>query len=317
MPVRYFILLLLVGGEIPLYSQVSVQDSLPASCHLMYLTLTAAAVLLLLLIWFLRKARIKNRIITEQHRRLDASNKGLEQQHQSLQQFLLEKKNLVSLLTHDLRSPIASIRFNTQSLKDHPATPPDLQAILSDIASSSGRVNELLRRIIQVENWEDEQPFDNQGMINICHVLEKSIDEYRIPARQKKIAFEMEDKASTCLIWGDEFILRHIFGNVLSNAVKFNPPGVPVKILVESTDSSVRIKITDRGPGIEPADQEKIFEKYFRGNYAPPDQEESLGLGLYLTKKYVEQHHGQIQAESDAGGGTSIVCIFPVYSGLE
>jgi len=111
---------------------------------------------------------------------------------------------------------------------------------------------------------------------------------------------------------GDERKVKQILVNLLSNAVKFTPEGGQIKVDASVGDSTVMISVTDTGIGIAREDQEAIFEEFrqARGNYA--QKREGTGLGLTLTRKFVEMHGGKIWVESEVGKGSKFTFTLPI-----
>jgi signal transduction histidine kinase len=109
---------------------------------------------------------------------------------------------------------------------------------------------------------------------------------------------------------GDERRVRQVVVNLLSNAVKFTPSGGKVDVTAARVDGDVRVAVRDDGPGIAPEDQVRIFEE-FQQAAAGQEQREGTGLGLALSKRLVELHHGRIWVESEPGGGSTFVFTLP------
>jgi signal transduction histidine kinase len=108
----------------------------------------------------------------------------------------------------------------------------------------------------------------------------------------------------------DERLLRHILNNLLSNAVKYSPPGSEVTFVLERRDENVAIEIQDRGIGIPPEDQPRMFESFHRASNV--ENRPGTGLGLAIVKKAVELHGGQINLKSAPGAGTRFTVVLPL-----
>ncbi len=108
--------------------------------------------------------------------------------------------------------------------------------------------------------------------------------------------------------------MRQVVFNLLSNAVKFTPAGGSVDVATARVDGEVVVSVTDTGPGIAPADRERIFEE-FQQTEVGVNQREGTGLGLALSKRLVELHGGRIWVESEAGRGSRFVFTMPLAEG--
>lgn len=109
---------------------------------------------------------------------------------------------------------------------------------------------------------------------------------------------------------GNTHYLQQIFHNLLSNAIKFSPKSKKIEVLVEETESRVKVKFKDEGPGISIKDQEKLFIKFQKLSAQPTNNEDSTGLGLALTKSFVDALSGVIYCESELGNGATFVVDF-------
>jgi signal transduction histidine kinase len=123
-----------------------------------------------------------------------------------------------------------------------------------------------------------------------------------------QLVLELDPAAE--LVQGDERRIRQVIFNLLSNAVKFTPRGGRVELTSVRLDGEVRVSVTDTGPGIEAADQERIFEE-FQQTEAGAGQREGTGLGLALSKRLVELHGGRIWVDSEPGDGSAFVFTLP------
>jgi len=112
----------------------------------------------------------------------------------------------------------------------------------------------------------------------------------------------------------DEQRLSQVLLNLLSNALKFSPDGSPVEVRIGRDGPDVRIQVQDHGPGIEPEDQLKLFQRFTRLRRATEDGIPGTGLGLYISKSFVEAHHGRIWVESTPGLGATFIVTIPSAS---
>jgi signal transduction histidine kinase len=107
--------------------------------------------------------------------------------------------------------------------------------------------------------------------------------------------------------------LRQMLDNLIGNAIKYTPPGGRIHISLQTEEDQVILQVRDNGPGIPPADQPHIFEKFYRGENVP-DGVPGSGLGLAIVKSIVESHQGRVWVESKLGQGTAIFVVLPPYN---
>jgi signal transduction histidine kinase len=103
----------------------------------------------------------------------------------------------------------------------------------------------------------------------------------------------------------DPLRLRQVMDNLISNAVKFSPPGSVVRVRASRQDAAWRIEVQDQGPGITPKDRQRLFQDFARLSAAPTGGEKSVGLGLAITRRVVKAHGGQIGVDSEPGRGAT------------
>jgi len=111
------------------------------------------------------------------------------------------------------------------------------------------------------------------------------------------------------LVYGDDVLLGQLLVNLLENAAKYTPEGAPIEIVAETTNDAVVLEIRDRGPGLAPGDQKRIFDKFYRGH---SEAARGFGLGLAICRAITEAHQGTIEAVNRIGGGAVFLVRIPV-----
>jgi signal transduction histidine kinase len=140
--------------------------------------------------------------------------------------------------------------------------------------------------------------------------LRRLIEDLFVDITTSGVSFTPDLSGLPDVIAGDPDMLRQIVGNVLSNAIKFSPPGGDVRITGESRDGQAVLTVIDRGRGIAPDEREKIFEPYYRARNSRGIH--GAGIGLYVARKFVENHRGIIRIDGALNAGTSVTIMLPV-----
>jgi two-component system sensor histidine kinase KdpD len=104
--------------------------------------------------------------------------------------------------------------------------------------------------------------------------------------------------------------MEHVFVNLLENAANYTPPGTPIEISAAASDQEMTVEVADRGPGITPGDEERVFEKFYRGDVV--GSASGAGLGLTICRAVVEAHRGKIWVENRTGGGAAFRFTLPL-----
>jgi signal transduction histidine kinase len=175
------------------------------------------------------------------------------------------------------------------------------------ILASARLLMRLINDILDLATIEAGYLVLETGRIDVCEMLRTVLSLTSERARSRDLQIDLRCPPDIGAIEADERRLKQALFNLISNGIKFTPPGGAITIAAERREESLLLSVTDTGIGIAPADQERIFEKFERGVRRP-----GAGLGLSLVKSLVELHGGSVTIESASGCGTKITCQLPV-----
>ncbi len=167
----------------------------------------------------------------------------------------------------------------------------------------------MISRILDVRGIETKSVPLNFEKINLGGLLKDIHDHYQPIASNKSIQLHLTTVKSFADL--DESYARQIFENLISNAIKFSPPETNVFIKLTEENGSWITEVQDEGPGLTKEDQRKLFGKFQRLSAEPTAGESSIGLGLSIVKRYVDEMEGEVWCESVAGGGARFLVSFP------
>ncbi len=239
----------------------------------------------------------------------DYLTQQLENEHQFLLGVEQLKNNFLSLISHDLRTPIAKIQaICDRLLAENPqiAVAPDL-ASLREVATE---LNRYIGTIIQITRVESKDFRINKDATDINELIVRAKTSVEPLAAQKKIHIET-NLEPMFLIEVDAVLIHEVILNLIENAIKYTPEGGRVGVSSQEVDGRVIVMVEDSGVGIPETEQAHVFEKFFRGEHGKSHPRGS-GLGLYLVKYFVELHGGQIILKSQVGVGTKIGFSLPI-----
>jgi two-component system phosphate regulon sensor histidine kinase PhoR len=238
----------------------------------------------------------------------------LEQEQVYLQEIEQLKTNFVSMMSHDLKTPIAKIQAICDRLL---ATHPDSELVvdLRSLRRSSDDLHRYIQSILQVTKVEAKDFKITKEVTDINEDIERVITRIAPLAQEKKISLN-SDLEPMFSIEADTTLIQEVILNLMENAIKYTPSGGRVTITSREKDDNVEVIVEDTGPGIALDEQKEIWGKFIRGK----SQEETLktpgtGLGLYLVKYFIELHGGRVFLESRAepdNHGTRIGFSIPV-----
>jgi len=208
---------------------------------------------------------------------------------------------LLSSLSHDLRTPLGAITGAASSLlEEHSAlSQPARQDLLKTILEEARRMNRLIGNLldmIRVESGALEVQKEWQPLEETVGVALIRLDD-----RLREHPVTVRLPPDLPLVPVDGVLIEQVFVNLLENAVKYTPLGTPIDISAEATPGIVRVEVADRGPGLSPEEETRIFDKFYRAPGTP--SQGGIGLGLTICRGIITAHGGRIWAENRTGGG--------------
>ncbi len=225
------------------------------------------------------------------------------------------RSDMVNLMSHELRTPITSIQGFAEMLKLDENIPEESREYLETIANESQRAANLLSNFLSVANLQqsDKQVF-HKSPVRVNQVVEEVVGNLRDTAKQKRIRLVDRMGRHIPPIAADRGLLTKAILHLVDNAVKYSPERSSVIISTILESDFLKVEIEDRGYGIPPAEQEKIWNKFYRVARDGQDkEEESTGLGLSLVKEIVEQHSGSVEVQSEVGRGSKFSFKIPRF----
>lgn len=221
------------------------------------------------------------------------------------------KSEFVSLSAHQLRAPVAAIRWYTESLMGEASFPKNLRKYLDEIYSAILSMNDTVNVLLDVSRFELGTIQVKGEEVDLSELLREAIKEKSRIINQKKIKINDATTENIPKVVGDKKLIGLILDNLLSNAIKYSSIGGKIEVGLRPQKASILFKIGDSGIGIPIKDQPKIFTKLFRGSNVNKIDPSGLGLGLYLIKKVIDLKGGKIWFESGEGKGTTFFVEFP------
>lgn len=223
------------------------------------------------------------------------------------------KTEFVSLASHQLRTPISSLRWNVELFEGIPdVTLTDTQRqYLRKITDGIARMDVLVSDFLSVSKLELGTLKPHYETFALTDFLSSLQDEFRLHAEKKNVVFETNWSEQFGPITSDTRLLNMAIGNLLSNAIKYTPQNGVVRGTVAFGESTITFRIEDSGIGIPSTDQEMIFSKLFRASNVESKGIDGTGLGLYIVKEALRVIGGTISFESKEGVGTTFIAVIP------
>ncbi|MFQ5602520.1 MAG: PAS domain-containing sensor histidine kinase [bacterium] len=222
------------------------------------------------------------------------------------------KTELVSLVAHELRSPLTCISGFSELLLDQSITHEQLEEYASIILKESNRLSDLINKFLDISKIEAGKSQLRKSPVDMKLLIDRVLDFNSQLSEKKNIHVSFESPSEVSTIYVDRDMMEQVVLNLFSNAVKYSPENTELTIRITELDDKLILEFEDRGYGISEESLPKIFNKFYR--ITDNDQIRDIagsGLGLSLVKEIVEIHQGNIQVKSKLGEGSNFIVTLP------
>jgi len=217
-------------------------------------------------------------------------------------ELALLQNNFLLSVTHELKSPLASVKLQLQTLQKHKLDEATQNNLLQRALADNERLLRLIDNILLASKTGNETPALNFKEINLKEIVTKLVEQAFSESKGRVLI----NAAENVLIKGDEQILSIIFSNLIENALKYSSPDSKVEIDIQQG----KISVKDSGSGIPDTEKQKVFDKFYRIGNEETRNTKGTGLGLYIVKNLCSLHNLQISVSDNEPGGTVFVLNF-------
>lgn len=241
---------------------------------------------------------------------------ALDEKNEILKKTNEIKDKLFTIISHDLRVPMASLNVLMEVLvhAENNVSGDDFKRYSGKVQTYIQNVMDLLDNLL---NWSLSQLGSKKIEIDeiaLLPIIEKNIKLIHIAAQQKKISIEVANVGDDFKVKGDANMLNLIFRNLLSNAIKFTPDKGQITLTIEKVNSSAKIGVADTGIGMSDEQLTKLFEPGYFNTNPGTAHEKGTGIGLKLCKEFVEKQGGQLEIQTKVNEGTVFYFTLPLVS---
>ncbi|MBI4209324.1 MAG: HAMP domain-containing histidine kinase [Deltaproteobacteria bacterium] len=214
-------------------------------------------------------------------------------------------------VSHELRKILTPMRGYTDLLLSGRCGTLSHQQkqFIKNVSGNLDRMQGLVDTLLELESLERPEEDLNLKWMNLEETLQRVVQDYRMIADAKKLRIFIATEGDLKL-YGEPEKLRQVFSNLIANAVHYTLEG-EIHIKAYSEGSDLYVQVQDTGIGIHPTDQERIFERFYRGSHHHVQKVAGSGLGLSIANSIVEKHKGKILVESKLGEGSSFIVVLP------
>lgn len=220
-----------------------------------------------------------------------------------------QQQNFMMAVTHELKTPIAITRLNLETLEKRKLEPEVQTKLIHAAIEETGRLNDLCENILLASRMDTGRYLINKEQINLSDLTKRSVNymHSRFPKRTLQVSI-----SENIEMFADSFLMELLIHNLIENALKYSPSDKPVDVILTIENQTTSLQIKDQGKGITENEKRKIFEKFYRTGDENTRQSKGTGLGLYLSKKIVEDHFGIIQVLPNQPNGSIFEVQFPL-----
>ncbi len=220
------------------------------------------------------------------------------------------KTELVSMVAHELRSPLTSISGFSELLLDSDTTPEQATEYANIILKEANRLSDLINKFLDISRIESGRIQPKKVSLDLHETIQMVVGNNSYLASRKGIEVEIHSPENLDKVMADSGMMEQVFLNLFSNAIKYSAEKTRIDFVIRQTESEIIVEVHDQGYGIPPKALPKIFDKFYRVTENDKVRETAgSGLGLSLVKQIVEMHNGRIEVESEVGRGS----VFSVF----
>ncbi len=231
---------------------------------------------------------------------------AIQEESKLLKQVDNLKQNFISLMSHDLKTPVAKIAGIADILKIKFNNTPEQMELIDNVVNSTKELNNFINSILDLTKIESQNLTLRKESKDINKIIEGIVEKLEFEAGSKQMKIEM-DLSPLYPIQVDTVLMNRVISNLIENAIKYAGKGKTVFMKTWDDADWVYVEVKDNGLGIGPDDLAHIFDKFYRVKNDSTHAIKGSGLGLYLVKYFIELHNGVISASSQPGEGTSFI----------
>ncbi|EHR59279.1 sensor histidine kinase [Saccharomonospora cyanea] len=226
------------------------------------------------------------------------------------------RRDFVANVSHELKTPVGAIALLAEAVLDAADDSDEVRRFSEKILRESTRLGKLVTELIALSRLQGAERLPELTVVDVDTVVAEALGRTRLAAESADIRITT-DNVSGLTVEGDRTLLVTALSNLLDNAVAYSQAGSPVSISRKLVDGHVEIAVTDRGIGIAEADQQRVFERFYRADKARSRATGGTGLGLAIVKHVAANHGGDVRLWSSPGVGSTFTLRIPAHQGTD
>ena len=218
-----------------------------------------------------------------------------------------QQQNFMMAITHELKTPIAVTTLNLETLQKRKLDETQQQRLIGNTLQEAERLNDLCNNILLTSQLESGVNGFTKEELELGTLACDCVQQFRRRFANRQIEFETADDTA---VFGEQLLLQLLVNNLLENALKYSPKEKPVRVIVSQEAGKVLLQIKDEGNGISDKEKQKIFDKFYRIGDEQTRTSKGTGLGLYLCKKIMKDHNGDLTVTDNQPAGSIFIAAF-------
>lgn len=223
------------------------------------------------------------------------------------------RRDFVANVSHELKTPVGAMALLAEALLASADDDDTVRRFAEKVLIEANRLGDMVAELIELSRLQGAERLHNVTDVDVDTIVSEAISRHKVAADNAEIEVRT-DSSSGLHVLGDQTLLVTALANLVSNAIAYSSPGSPVSISRRKRGDNVEIAVTDRGIGIALEDQERVFERFFRGDKARSRATGGSGLGLAIVKHVAANHNGSIGVWSKPGTGSTFTLSIPTSS---
>jgi two-component system, sensor histidine kinase and response regulator len=237
----------------------------------------------------------------------------LKHARERLQEMNDDKNEFMGIAAHDLRNPLGDVKGYAELILEERELPrQELEDSVRRIRDAAARMVEMVQNLLDTNRIERGELRLNLTPVDLLADVAAVIESQQGRAVAKQQTLQVHNEAGSVKVLADAAVLTQVIENLVSNAVKYSPPGKNIFVRLKKEASAVRIEVQDEGPGLNAEDRKKLFGRFARLSAKPTGGESATGLGLSIVKRMVEAMNGTVWCESEPGQGATFIVTLPI-----
>jgi two-component system sensor histidine kinase SenX3 len=249
------------------------------------------------------------RLLTDADRRFAVVYVDDQSEHARME---ATRRDFVANVSHELKTPVGAMGVLAEALLASTDDPDTVRRFAQKMATESTRLANMVGELIDLSRLQGAEPLPDLEAVEVDTVVSEALSRHKVAADNADIAITT-DAPTGYRVLGDQPLLVTALANLVSNAIAYSPNGSGVSISRRRRGDNIEIAVTDRGIGIARADQERVFERFFRVDKARSRATGGTGLGLAIVKHVAANHNGSIRLWSQPGTGSTFTLSIPAY----